>query len=432
MDRKEVAGLLVDQITKEKLLHKLIRRIQNGQKTFLTTVYSEFLYNALRDKDTLQLLNSADIAVADGIGILWADYFLSRPFSIKSFYGRIIQSWCQVIYTGAAILIRPQLLYKTFPEKIVGADLIWDIARLAAEQQLTIFLLGGYGDTPRIVKEKLVAHNPLLKVVGISNGQPEDPQVLDQIKQTHPDILFVAYGPLRQERWIAAHLPYLPVQVAMGLGGTFDYIAGVKSVPPKLSRASGLEWSYRLITQPHRIKRIYKAVWGLILSLVRYKVLMSLDYRRNGVAIVKKSDNTILLCRRKPGSVLHDIDRGDTAYWQFPQGGLEEHEAVAAGTMRELFEETGIKSVKVIAESKYVHRYEWNNAMRPLHNVGYRFKGQQQHTVLFEFIGTDDEIVLDDNELVEYRWLKPAEIVQTIAPERIPHAQAVFSEFNVL
>ena len=157
-------------------------------------------------------------------------------------------------------------------------------------------------------------------------------------------MILVAFGPITQERWIVQHLPNLPASFAIGLGGTFDYIVGIRSAPPAFIRAIGLEWLYRLFTQPHRIKRIYQAVWGLILSLVRYKVFDTYPYRRNGVAIVVNKENKILLCKR----AFAIFDKFTEDYWQFPQGGLEEQEREVEGTMRELKEETGMHSVEVL------------------------------------------------------------------------------------
>src|SRR6185295_7779858 len=103
------------------------------------------------------------------------------------------------------------------------------------------------------VKRELLKRHPKLILVGVSGKGPEDPQVLREITEAKPDLLFVAYGPIRQDVWIAEHLPDLPVSLAIGLGGTFDYIAGIRKAPPRFIRSTGLEWLYRLFTQPSRL-----------------------------------------------------------------------------------------------------------------------------------------------------------------------------------
>jgi len=155
---------------------------------------------------------------------------------------------------------------KSFPEKIVGAGLILDIAKLARDNNLSVYLLGGYADTPKIVAEKL---NATL----YSNKNPGDASVIEDINESNPDILLVAYGPIKQEKWIYENLPKLTsVKLVIGVGGSFDYIAGKRLSPPKWMRKIGLEWLWRLITQPQRIKRIWQATFSLIYNVIKYKV----------------------------------------------------------------------------------------------------------------------------------------------------------------
>jgi N-acetylglucosaminyldiphosphoundecaprenol N-acetyl-beta-D-mannosaminyltransferase len=106
--------------------------------------------------------------------------------------------------------------------------------------------------------------HPELIVAGAESGGrlPEmDQSVMARIRESLPDILFVAFGHGKQEKWIAAALPSLPaVRVAMGVGGAFDFIAGRVKRAPKLMRLAGLEWLWRLIREPWRIRRIWTAV----------------------------------------------------------------------------------------------------------------------------------------------------------------------------
>lgn len=435
MSRKiSVAGLHVDALTKSQLITVIEGRIKDRKKTFMTTVYSEFLFAALRNKKVRDMLNDADIAVADGIGILWADYFLSKTFLFQNFFLKIIQAWWQVVYTGASILLFKQKLYQTFPEKIVGADFIWDLAELAKINNFSVYIWGGFEQTPHKVEEILLRKFYGLKIVGVSNAAHDATEPIKEINNLKPDILIVAFGPLKQESWIATYLPQLPVLFAIGLGGTLDYIVGYKKAPSMFIRSIGLEWLYRLITQPTRIKRIYNAVAGLILSLVRYKIFESCDYRQNAVAVVINKDNKILLCKRAIGTSksLTNPYVFYSDYWQFPQGGMDASESVKEGSKRELEEETGIHSVEYLATAKFIHRYHWENGIRPLLSSKYQFKGQEQHTVFFKFTGVDEEFNLDQNELIDYKWLTIDEVLSRIAHERLPHAQAVLDELKVI
>lgn len=431
----DVGGLKIDAITKQELLSQIASRIERKQKTFVVTPYSEFLYASLRRPDIRALLNSADFAVADGVGVLWANLFLSVPLTLRNFYLNIIQAWWQVIWTGASILLNSKLLYKDIPEKIVGADLIWDLAKLAEEKNFSMYLLGGRGEVGKVAAEKLKQKNPNLNIVGTSNKNYDDPSILEDINEARPDMVLVAFNPLVQEQWIADNLSKVTASFAIGLGGTFDYITGNKVPPPKFIRKIGLEWLYRLITQPSRVLRIYRGFWGLILSMVRLKVYLTMPFRRNGVAVVVSQEGKVLVCKRKPGPVKNGGGRSNVIlhdHWQFPQGGLAKDEDPIEGAQRELAEETNITSVQVLGRAQYDHKYEWNNAVRTLLFNPYPNKGQHQFTVFFKFFGEDSEIKLDEHELVDYQWVTPSEALKVLAPERRPHAEIVLAELAKL
>lgn len=431
LEKIDVAGLLISPVTKQFLLDQIRQRTQRREKTFVVTPYSEFLYASLLRPEVRSLLNSADFAVADGIGILWADLFLTQPLPGKYFYGKMIRAVGQIIWTGASILLKPQLLYRRIPEKIVGADLIWDLAQLAADHNFTMFLLGGRGRVAEQAGERLRAKFPNLKIVGTSNKNYDDPSIIDEVNAARPDFLLVAFNPLIQEQWLSDNLSKTTASFGIALGGTFDYLAGAKKAPPRFIRTAGLEWLWRLFTQPSRLVRIYRAFWGLITALLKFKVYGSMPYRQNAVAIVRNRDGKILLCRRAPNIEKVVLSKDFTDYWQFPQGGLDRGEDLVAGAKRELNEETGILSAVAIQTAQYINRYTWNNGNRRLFtHRRYWYRGQEQGTVFFQFIGDDSEIKLDDRELVEFCWLTPDEVLEKIAPERRPHAAAVLAELK--
>ncbi len=426
----DVAGLQIDAITKVDLLQQIQERIKRRQRTIIVTPYSEFLYASLRNPQTRELFNSADFSIADGVGIIWAELFLSQPLTAKGFWGKVVQAWWQMIWTGAAILLQPQMLYKTIPEKIVGADLVWDLARLAEENNFRVYLLGSKGDIAERAAKKLQSKFPKLQIVGASNKNPDDLSTITDIQAAQADMVLVTYkaGSV-QEQWLVNNLEKTSASFGIALGGTFDYLAGAKRQPPRFVRKAGLEWLYRLITQPSRVVRIYKGVWGLIIALIRLKVFRDMPYRNNGSAVVVNKENKILLCKRAPyKNVKNHFRQKFENYWQFPQGGLGDNEDPVIGTQRELFEETGIKTVQLLGEAQYNHKYQWNNAGSPLTNRRFRYKGQSQHTVFFRFVGQDDEIQIDLSELTDHQWVPITEVENVIAPERREHARIVLAE----
>ncbi len=429
LPRLSIAGMLVSTCTKQELLQFLQTRIASHTQTFVVTAYSEFLYTALRKPEYLTIFNSADCILADGVGILWAEHFLRQPFVSKSFIGQIFEAYLQVAWTGAQILFSPHSLYTHIPEKIPGSDLIWDMSQLAQSINASIFILGGFGDTPARVGTILTKRFPGLRIVGTSNKGPNDPEVLEAVRRARPDMLFVAYGPLRQERFIADHIASLPVSVAIGLGGTFDYLVGNVTAPPRFIRSIGLEWFFRLITQPKRLVRIKHATWDLVRMLVRYKVFNARGYRQNVVCVVFNTEGKVLIAKKSfrelvAARVPKEL-RADPV-WQFPQGGVDRHETHKDAAIRELYEETGIRSAEFITFSKSLHQYTWNNAMRPLVFDRYfiinrfRAKGQEQHIAYFRFQGQISEIHLDTRELSEWQWVKPEDLHTIIQKERLP------------
>ncbi len=315
----DIAGLKISPVRKTELTSVIAERIKSQQKTFVCTPYSEFLFASFSKPEFRDVVNSADFAISDGIGILWARYFLIQPLFFKGYFLSILESWLQVVWTGASILLIPQRLYQNgIPEKIVGADFAWDLANLAAENNFSLYLLGGMGDVPELTAKELKNKFPNLNIVGASNKDMNDETIFDDLNLVKPDMLFVAFKAQAAEEWIAANLENLPTQFVIALGGTFDYVAGKKKQPPRFVREAGLEWLYRLITQPSRVKRIFNATWGLVLGLVRYKVFDNAGFRANGVAVVVNNEGKILLCKRVPSYSKSNPKFYFEDYWQFP------------------------------------------------------------------------------------------------------------------
>lgn len=426
----EVAGVPVTAATREQVLNEIENRLQKDLKTFIITPYSEFIYSALMKNEIRDLLKKSNLSLADGIGVIFAYDFLNKKFSNTGFYGKIFEAKIQMFFTLTRILLNPKSLYKVIPEKIVGANFFWDLLSLANSKNQSVFFLGARGETPKKVSEIVKSKFPNLKIAGFANTGPKDLETIDIINTTKPDILFVAYGPFAQERFIYENIK-LPFKVGIGVGGTFDYIAKNKLAPPNFLRIIGLEWAFRLVTQRGRLKRIFNATFGLIRALIRYKVYESMPFRRNAVAVIIRNKE-ILICRRKPafssqtGIIFKD-------YWQFPQGGMENDESETEAGIREAEEETGLKNLKLIKLSGKSHSYHWHNGRRslifPLVNK-YQFKGQKQFIVYLSFEGQDSEIKLDNREFVEWKWVNFEKLRSSIHQERLGLLDVIESELE--
>lgn len=420
-------GLAIDNIDKTALLNAVEKNVLEHKKTFISTPYSEFLYRSFKNPEILSFLNQADFAVPDGIGIFIAKKFLSIPITLTSYYGKLIESFFWILYTCIAALFYPRFVKNEFKEKIPGSNLIWDIANLAIKHNKSIYLLGGFNNTPKLVAEKLAAWSSgKIKIAGYSNKYPEDPRVIEDIKASKADILLIAYGPITQEEWIVSHKEKLPCSLYIGLGGTFDYIAGTKSQPPQFIRNAGLEWFWRLLTQPNpkRIKRIWQATFGLIYQLVLFKVQRSLPYRKNVVPVILNSKKEVLVGLRKP----EPHDPKDEEHWQFPQGGLDPHENTVEGAKREAREEMGITSLLYIKTSGKKNTYEWELGF------SHFFRGQEQELVYFSFTGKDSEIQCINppflQEFTQYKWVPIQNLVETVHTRRKPLAKIIQSDLT--
>ena len=191
----------------------------------LCTVNPEFVMHARRDPSFALTLQRAELCVPDGIGLLWA----ARRQGV--------------------------LLH----ERVTGSDGIYHICEQAAELGWRLFLLGAAPGVAAAAAARLQTRYPALQVAGTYSGSPDDsewPAIYQELQRAQPDILFVAYGHPQQEYWIAHHREQLPVKVAMGIGGAFDFVAGVARRAPLWMQRLGLEWLYRLLTQPWRWRRM--------------------------------------------------------------------------------------------------------------------------------------------------------------------------------
>lgn len=144
-------------------------------------------------------------------------------------------------------------------ERVAGVDTVRLLAGVAQHHGLSIFLLGGAPGVADRVAQKLQTEHLGLKIAGTWAGSPrpsEEDSICSRIEAAKPDILLVAYGPPKQDLWIAQTMPRLKIPVAMGVGGTFDFIAGVATRAPIWMQRSGLEWLHRLVHEPRRWRRM--------------------------------------------------------------------------------------------------------------------------------------------------------------------------------
>jgi N-acetylglucosaminyldiphosphoundecaprenol N-acetyl-beta-D-mannosaminyltransferase len=220
----EILGVRVDGMTQEELLSEVDRFVASRQPHQIVTLNPEMLVAAHADPAFRALLNSADLKVADGVGLVLA----------------------------------ARLLGHRLPERITGSDGVLRLAAHCADKGYRPYFLGAAPGVAETVAERLAALHPSLLVAGTFAGSPhavEEASILERVRAAGPDLLFVAYGVPAEEMWIARNRERLGAPVMIGVGGAFDFVAGVTRRAPVWMRRAGLEWLYRLTREPWRWRR---------------------------------------------------------------------------------------------------------------------------------------------------------------------------------
>jgi len=259
-----------------------IKKIINGQEQkYIVTPNSEILLLAEQDKSFKSILQQADIALPDGIGILWASWFLSLPRRFIIFKPLfVIYTILQWMISGILIIFKPRGLFQQIKTRLSGSDIVLDILRLSEEQKIRVggLLRAGGLTTITTMEQKIKRNYPNINCKLWETQNFDDYSLsinkISEINEFSPQIMLVAIGAPRQEKLIARYLRDWPsVKIAMGVGGTFDFITERKIRAPKSWQLMGIEWLWRLIIQPNRILRIYRAVFKFSWMVVKIKIL---------------------------------------------------------------------------------------------------------------------------------------------------------------
>src|SRR3989344_8232888 len=221
--KHNILGVPVDAVTMGEAVEMAEKMLSNGKQNVIFTPNPEILLEASRDKEYRAVLQKADLALPDGIGLVLIGRFLGAPFR----------------------------------ERVAGVDFMVKLCELAAKHGQKIFLLGGEncvaGRTVTVLKKQF----PDLQIAGWSEEVD-----LPRPSLCNSDIIFVALGARKQEQWICDNLSRLPsVKIAMAVGGAFDMISGDIPRAPIFLRKIGLEWLWRFALEPKkRWKRVFNAV----------------------------------------------------------------------------------------------------------------------------------------------------------------------------
>ena len=238
-----ILGIPIHDVTLDEAVEQAAVWVREGGAHQIATVNPEFVMAARRDPAFRAVLEGADLCLPDGVGITLAARYLGRPLR----------------------------------ERVAGVDLAEALAARAAREGWRLFLLGAAPGVADRVASVLAARYPGLTVAGTHAGSPrreEEDDIVRRVWEARADVLLVAYGAPAQDLWLARNLARTGAKVGVGVGGAFDYIAGVVPRAPRWMRRAGLEWLYRLIRQPWRWRRQrVLPLYALLVLISRWRPL---------------------------------------------------------------------------------------------------------------------------------------------------------------
>ena len=255
-----IDNVRVDRISQTDALKQALIWAVGNEQRLIVSINPEGVVLAQKNEFYREILNHAALALADGVGIIFAGMVLQKKSKVQGPRSKINIS------------------------RFTGIDFMCALCDEAAKNGWRVYLVGGVGETARMAAERLRTLFPGLIIEGeegiprsgnfqfpISNFQTHnDSKLINRINEFQPHFLFVALGQPKQEIWIAQNLSKMPsVRAAMGVGGAFDFISGRISRAPLIMRIIGLEWLWRLILQPQRLPRIFNATVGFAWLVVK-------------------------------------------------------------------------------------------------------------------------------------------------------------------
>jgi len=221
----DIMGLRFDNVTMDEAIARAGELMERPGAAWAVTPNAEIAYEALRDESLRALLNSADLMLPDGAGVVLASKLLGTPLK----------------------------------GKVAGVDFAARLLRELAVQGRTVYLLGGKPGIGEKAAEAMRRQNPALSVCGIADGYFKDEApVVEAVNAAGADVLFVCLGAPKQERFMAEHRQELNVKLMIGLGGSLDAFAGTVKRAPRWMIRMNLEWLYRLLKEPKRFKRMLR------------------------------------------------------------------------------------------------------------------------------------------------------------------------------
>jgi len=396
MDKINILGINITNLKRVQVLNKIRDYLIGGGQHQIVTPNAEIILEAIgRDEELFYIINVADLQVLDGSGPQMA-----------------------ALVTGYHI------------ERYPGADLLKDILEIARKQNRRVAVFNWRGGLSGVdnIKQALTEKYKNLQVMvfDVERQTALPDEILEQVREFKPDIIFSSLGSPYQEKFIFHNLVKLPsAKIGLGVGGAFDFLTGKIRRAPKIFRIIGLEWLWRLVKQPKRWKRIYNAVIVFPYKFFLWRFILPFRYRKNVACLLYR--------KNQAGYEILIVERlDDSGHWQLPQGGIDGQDLMEAGK-RELSEEINTDKFKPVAAFGKLHQYEFGERMSKFMVQAKKtrgYKGQKQSLFIAEFNGVDADIKINFWEHNGWRWVDAGKLMEEVHPSRQEAAKIFMEKFR--
>ncbi len=239
----KILDVRVDKVNNDEAYNVFLNLFNSGNCSTIFTPNPEIIMKAIEDKELKKAISDADLVIPDGIGIIYASRIQNLGID----------------------------------ERVAGIEFMEKILTFCNNSSRSIFLFGGKADVAKKAGEFIKKKYPKIEIAGYNNGyfeENEELKIIDRINEAKPDVLFVALGAPKQEKWIYKHRKILNTHIAMGIGGSLDVWSGYVKRAPQLFINLHLEWLYRSIRYPSRMGRLLllpKFLISVIVEKIKFK-----------------------------------------------------------------------------------------------------------------------------------------------------------------
>lgn len=398
MESINILGIKIHKTDRQELLKTLAGYTKGVRHHFIVTPNPEIILKSRKDEELFYILNKADLSLPDGVGLKFASLLM----------GKVINR-----FTGA------DLIYDLFRiaehNRLKLAVLAWKEG-LTSAQELTLQLQSKY---PHLHFKAFDCERNYKKIL-------DDRRLVENLAAFMPDMLIANFGSPWQEKILYNLQQKMPsAKIAAGVGGAIDYFSGKVKRAPKIFRQLGLEWLYRLYEQPQRWKRIYNATIIFTLKFLKWRFIQPFLYRSNVACLLYKKDAAgykFLIVERKESPGI----------WQVPQGGTDGEPIEKAGR-RELQEELNNHKFTIKAVYKNIYKYDFPANQAGKHGIAKKlagFRGQKQSLVIAEFSGQDVDIHVNIWDHSGWKWADYKNLVESVEPARREATRKMLDKFK--